>query len=398
MDAQTLSSLAQRFGQFLGGFFVCFTNRPAFDNFMAYCQALADDLENKSVEPIAQHAGKGVRALQCFLTQSPWDEARLRDQLQQRVAQYHCPAPGEARGGFDLAIGTIDETSDRKHGPKTPGVQRQYLGTVGKVDNGIVTVHLGFERDGFSTLLDGELFLPQAWADDGARRREAGIPDEMEHRSKPQMALEQIDRALANGVHCDFLTFDALYGRSQAFLRALEQRGQCYVADVPSDFRCYGRRPKYNSPQGPFQPKEVRSLCRNSPIFTGQAWHWVRIQRQTREPQSWRVKAGRVPLQREDGTATDRDYWLIVAHHPDTGEWKYFVSNAPAHTAQRTLLYVGFKRATIEHQFRIAKTDVGFFDYEGRDYTGLMRHLLMGNVVMLFAAEQCAHHRVFFLN
>jgi len=68
------------------------------------------------------------------------------------------------------------------------------------------------------------------------------------------------------------------------------------------------------------------------------------------------------------------------------------VSNAPAHTAQRPLLYVGFKRTRIEHQFRIAKTDVGFFDYEGRDYTGLMRHLLMGKVVMLFAAEQCAHH------
>lgn len=398
MDAQTLSTMARRLGRFLGGFVACFTNRPAYDNFQAYCQALFGDLDNKSVEPIAHHAGKGVRAMQCFLTQSPWDQARLRAQLQQRVAQQHCPAPDETRGRFDLAIGLIDETRDPKYGPKTPGVQRQYLGTIGKVDNGIVAVHLGFERNGFSTLLDGDLFLPEGWADDWERRREAGVPDELEHRTKPEMALEQVDRARANGVCFDFLTFDALYGRSYPFLRGWEQRGQYYVADVPSDFRCYGRRPKYNSSQTPFAPKQVRYLGRQSPIFKNQAWHGVRINRETREPQPWRVKAGRAPLQREDGTETDRAYWLIVAHQPETGEWKYFVSNAPASTAQTTLLYVAFKRAVIEHQFRIAKSEVGFFDYEGRDYTGMMRHLLMSNLVMLFAAEQCADHRNFFLS
>jgi len=391
-----IPDVAQALGRFLAGFVVCFTNRRAFDNFQAYCQALAGDLRKKNVEPIAHHAGKGVRALQLFLTDSPWDEARLRDQLQQHVAQHHCPSPGEAREPFDLCIGLIDETSDRKYGPMTPGVQRQYLGTLGKTDNGIVTVHLGIERQGMSTLLDSELFLPEKWANDWERRREAGIPDELEHRSKPDMALEQVDRALANGVHFDFLTFDALYGRSHAFLRALEQRGQRYVAEVPSNFHCYGKRPKYNSPQKPFAPKQVRYLCRQSPIFTKQAWHTTYIHRETREPQRWRVKAGRVPLQREDGTPTDQTYWLIVAHQTDTGQWKYFVSNAPANTPQKILLYVAFKRAEVEHQFRIAKSDIGFCDYEGRDYRGLMRHLLLCQLVMCFAAEQRAYYQDFF--
>ena len=192
------------------------------------------------------------------MTQSPWDQTRLRDQLQQRIAERHCPAPGEPREPADLAVGLVDETSGIKHGPKTPGVQRQYLGWRGKVDNGIVTMHLGYHRRGLSTLIDGDLFLPKAWADDWGRRREAGIPEGLTHRSKPQMALEQIDGALANGVSFDFFTFDALYGRSPPFLRGLEQRGQRYVAEVPSDFRCYGRRPRYNSPQRPFAPKKVR--------------------------------------------------------------------------------------------------------------------------------------------
>ena len=396
MDAQTLSNLAQALGQFLGGFAHCFQQWRTYDNFQAYCQGLAADLRRKSVEPIALHAGKGVRALQCFLTRSPWPETRVRDQLQQRIAQKHCPAPGEAREPDDLAVGLVDETSDIKYGPKTPGVQRQYLGSLGKVDNGIVTVHLGFHRQGMSTLIDGDLFLPESWANDQDRRREAGIPDKLTHRSKPQMALEQIDRALANGVSFDFFTFDALYGRSNPFLRGLEQRGQHYVAEVASDFRCYGRRPKYNSLQKAFAPKPVASLCRHSPLFYGKNWRTTHIKQESREAQAWQVKAARVPLQRDDGTPTDQDYWLLTAWNPRRGEQKYFISNAPAHTSQQTLLRVAFTRPHVEHQFRTAKGAIGLCDYEGRDYTGLMRHHILCMLVMLFAAEQRAEHQDFF--
>ena len=396
MDAQMISSLAQALGQFLGGFAHCFHQQRAFDNFQAYCQGLAANLRRKSVEPIALHAGKGVRALQCFLTQSPWNQTRVGDQLQQRIAHKHCPVPGEPREPDDLAVGLVDETSDIKYGPKTPGVQRQYLGSRGKVDNGIVTVHLGFHRQGLSTLIDSDLFLPEAWAEDWDRRREAGIPDELTHRSKPQIALEQIDRALANGVSFDFFTFDALYGRSHAFLRGLEQRGQRYVADVPKDFRCYGRRPQYNSLQKPFAPKPVASLCRHSPIFYGKSWRTTYINQESRKAQPWQVKAARVPLQREDGTPTDQDYWLLTAWNPRNGEQKYFISNAPAHTSQQTLLRVAFTRPHVEHQFRTAKGAIGLFDYEGRDYTGLMRHHILCMLVMLFAAEQRAKQQVFF--
>ena len=395
MDGQIIATVGQALGQFLGGFRSCFGNIRAFDNFIVYCQGLAARI-SKNVETIAHEAGKGVRALQCFLTQGDWDHQRVRDQLQRRVARKHCPAPGQERDGSELVIGLIDEHGEPKSGNKTPGVKRQYLGCLGKTDNGIVTVHLGIQRGSFSTLLDSQLFLPRDWAEDRPRCREAGIPDEMGHRSKPTIALELLDRALGNGVRFDFLTFDELYGRSMPFLRGLEQRGQYYVAEVPCNFRCHGRRPQYRSLQRAFTPCEVRNLRTHGADFRSQPWRSVRIRRQTREPQQWQVRSGRVYLELEDGGPSKHPYRLIVAHQPETGEYKYFISNAPQQTSEQTLLKAAFSRAEVEHQFRTAKQKLGLGDYEGRSYVGLIRHHILCILMMLFAAEQRAAQADFF--
>ena len=155
--------------------------------------------------------------MQEFLSQLRWDEDRLRDRLQQLVAAEHAGPH---------TIGIIDETSDPKKGDKTPGVQKQWCGRLGKTENCIVTVHLGFARDDFHCLLDGELFLPESWADDRDRCREAGIPDEVVYRPKWKIALELYDRAVANGLRFDWLTFDEGYGSKPEFLRELTGRGQ----------------------------------------------------------------------------------------------------------------------------------------------------------------------------
>ena len=127
--------------------------------------------------------------------------------------------------GDDLGtVGLIDETSAVKQGTKTPGVQRQYLGCVGKVDNGIVTVHLGACKGRYKALLDGDLYLPQSWSDDRPRCREAGIPDTVVYRPKWQIALEEIDRATTNGVPLDGLTFDEEYGKRPGFVAGLDER------------------------------------------------------------------------------------------------------------------------------------------------------------------------------
>src|SRR5204862_6347806 len=118
-------------------------------------------------------------------------------------------------------VGVIDETSSRKWGEHTPGVQRQYLGCVGKVDNGIVTVHLGVTKGTFQALLDADLYLPKSWAEDRPRCRAAGIPDAVGHRTKWRLAAAQWVRAMGNGVSFDWLVFDEGYGAAVPFLRFL---------------------------------------------------------------------------------------------------------------------------------------------------------------------------------
>jgi SRSO17 transposase len=117
-------------------------------------------------------------------------------------------------------------------GTKTPGAARQYLGCLGKVDNGIVLVHLGFCRGLFKTLADADLYLPKEWNADRDRCRAAGIPDAV-HRPKWQIALEQHDRAKSHGITLDWLTFDEEYGKCPGFIRGLDERQQRFVGEVP---------------------------------------------------------------------------------------------------------------------------------------------------------------------
>src|SRR5919199_656805 len=130
-------------------------------------------------------------------------------------------------------VGLIDETSALKSGTQTPGVQRQYLGCVGKVANGIVTVHLGVCRGRYKTLFDAELFLSQEWAADDERRRQAGIPKELVYRPKWQIALEEVDRARQNKVQLDWPTFDEEYGKAPEFVCGRDKRELRFVGEVP---------------------------------------------------------------------------------------------------------------------------------------------------------------------
>src|SRR5262249_22210711 len=132
--------------------------------------------------------------------------------------------------------GVIDETSCLKQGDQTPGVQRQYLGCVGKVANGIVTVHLGVTRGRFRALLDADLYLPQSWDSDRERCRQAGIPDDVRYQAKWRIALDQLLRLHQNGVRFDWLTFDEGYGGRVPFLTVLSLAGQRFVAEVPVSF------------------------------------------------------------------------------------------------------------------------------------------------------------------
>jgi SRSO17 transposase len=392
MTEDQLAGLGPALTEFLGGFCKCFSRRPTFNHLKTYCHGLLSDLARKSVEPIALAGGAAVRTLQEFLTHHAWDQDALLAQTQRRIVTRHLPAPGE-KGDELGVIGLIDETSVAKKGDKTPGVQRQYCGARGKIENCIVTVHLAVKHGSFLAMLDSDLFIPEkSWDADRRRCQDAHIPEDVTYRSKWLIALEQIKRAIANGVHFDWLVFDEWYGGKPEFLFLLEEMGRNYICEVPANFMCWPTRPKYNSPHASFAAKRVDHAASHGKPFRGQEWQTVPIARQTLPPQAWKIKAAQVHLQR-DGRPTDRTYWLIVARNVQTGEVKYFVSNAPAHTSLETLLKVAFCRWNVEHAFRVAKTEIGFGHFEGRSWLGLLRHMLLCQAMMLFVSEQTTRLR-----
>lgn len=391
MTVEQIAALGPALTAFLGCFKSCFVTKNTFGHLGTYCRGLLSDLARKSVEPIALAAGCAVRTLQEFLTHHAWDEGRMRDEIQRRVVEGRLPAPGGKPAGGVGTVGWIDETSVARKGDKTPGVQRQYCGAKGKVENCIVTVHLACRCGDFAAILDNDLFLPEETWDTGPaarkRRQAAHVPDEVIYTSKWLLALGQIKRAMANGVRFDWLTFDEGYGGKPGFLAALEDFGLLYVAEVPKNLPCFPSLPKYESLQRPFASKPVESVGRYSKPSRGKPWKKIKPARKTLGPQTWEVRAAQVHLSR-DGRPLPRTHWLIVARNVATGEVKYFVSNAPPRTALATLMKVASTRAGVEHVFRVAKTEIGFAHFEGRSYKGLMRHMTLCQLMLLFCSEQ----------
>ncbi len=394
MDAKQMRQLRGKLTRFLGRFHDCFGRKDTRAHLPVYIKGQLSDLPDKSVEPIAIKAGVAPRTLQEFLSQLQWDDQCMRDRVQEIVRDEH---------GGPHAIGIIDETSFVKQGDKTPGVQRQWCGTVGKKENCVVTVHLGYACDDFHCLLDGELFLPESWSEDRKRCQEAGIPDTMIYRPKWQIALELYDRAVGNGVVLEWLTFDEGYGGKPDFLRALSERRQRFVGEVPRSFTGWLKAPRVVT--RPFRRKgrgrsrkiprlasgsrparRVEELLKQKP-FRKQLWQPWRVKDGEKGPMVWEVKHALFYPKDANGLP-DAPLHLIIARDVlNQQEVKFFVSNAPPETPLQPQLLVAFSRWRVERCFEDHKGEVGLDHYEGRRYLGLKRHLALSAVSYLFLAR-----------
>jgi SRSO17 transposase len=237
------------------------------------------------------------------------------------------------------------------------------------------------------------------------------VPEEIEFRTKQQIAMEQIDRALGNGIRVSAWTFDAFYGRDGKFLDDLHARGQIFVGEIPSDFhgwvqqltvlrtrrkkRRRGGRPKPARVSRHCSSCEVRNLVTYSPVFRNQSWQRYRIKDTDKGPEVWEVKW--VPFWRKDqqGLPTRR-HCLIVARNVLTGDVKYFLSNRvpgewnPYHGKSVTLswlLRVAFGRCSIESCFRDGKEELGLDHYEVRGWRCVHRHFYVTQLSQLFCAR-----------
>ena len=396
MDAEQIRRLEPQLADYLKRFDGCFARRDTRAHFPVYVRGQLSELPRKSVEPMALAAGTAVRTLQEFLTHLSWDEDQMRRRVGEIVALEHADAE---------SIGIIDETGWAKKGKETPGVQRQWCGSVGKRENSIVTVHLGYAAGGFRCLVDADLFLPESWSQDRKRCRRAGIPDDVAYRPKSEIALELHARAVAQGIRFAWLTFDEWYGGKPQFLRTLTARGQKFVGEIPKSFVAWikpprvttrslhrkGRGPKPRLPRlvaGAAKPQTVEQLAKSHAALAAQPWQAWRIKDTEKGPLVWRVKQTLVYVKDERGLP-EGPYHLLVCYHPLTGEIKYFLSNAPVETAIGKLLRVAFGRWPIERCFEDGKGEIGLDHWEGRRWIGLKRHLILTSVSYLFLAKTC---------
>jgi len=225
----------------------------------------------------------------------------------------------------------------------------------------------------------------------------------MTHRPKWQIGQELYDRAVANAVRFEWLTFDEGYGQTPAFLFELDQRGQRYVAEVPPCFTGWLRKPEllYRNHHRPRtgRPRKVprlkaksasassvKDLFRHSPILRAIRWESFHVKDTDKGPMVWEAKAAPFHLKR-DGLPT-RPHWLIIARnrlHPD--EVKFFVSNAPQSTPLEVLLHVAFSRWHVERCFQDEKDKLGLSHFEVRNYVSLRRHWVLTAVSHLFLAK-----------
>jgi SRSO17 transposase len=167
MTLEQIASLGKELAKFLGLFVGRFRSRPGFALLRIYVQGLLLDLQRKNIEAMALEMGTAPRTLQRFVESIKWDETGVRDDCQRVVARDHA---------HPEAVGCLDESGTPKSGSHTAAAARQWLGSCGKVDNGVVCVHLSYSRPGFQCLLDSEVYLPRDWADDPVRRKKTTSP------------------------------------------------------------------------------------------------------------------------------------------------------------------------------------------------------------------------------
>jgi SRSO17 transposase len=377
MTVDEILSLGPALADFLSEFADCFGRSEPRGHLQHYVRGQLSGLQRKSVEPIALLNNIAPRTLQEFLNSDVWDHPRARNRVQQIVARDH---------EDPKAIGIVDDSGHPKSGRKTPGVQRQYCGRLGKTANCVVTVHLSFSSydTRFRTMLDTEVFLPESWSDDRERCRQAGIPDTVVYRPKHHIALEQLDRAAGNGVHLEWITADSWYSGKPAFLAGLEQRQHRYVVEIPRNLQGW----LYNPGTTPRHPaRAVEELCRHAKPMIRQEWTPFHIKDTEKGPTVWNVKSAPLWLSRGDSVLSG--YHLLWAYnplHPDEEKW--FLVWDPLEDKLETWLHVGFARWPIERTLEDKKSELGLSHFEVRRYQAVLRHMYITMISHLFLSRQ----------
>ena len=355
--------------------------------FRSYCTGLLLPGARKSVEPIAARVEPGRvqaahQSLHHFVAKADWSDDALLSAVRDHVLPM-IERRGRIRGWM------IDDTGIPKKGIHSVGVVRQYCGQLGKQDSCQVAVTLSLTADHASLPIAHRLYLPQAWADDPARRARAGVPDDVAFQTKPQIALAQISAAVAAGVPTATVLADAGYGIDTAFRDGITGLGLTYVVGIqshtslwapgieplpPKPWSGRGRPTSLIRRDAEHAPMAAKALAASLPKG---AWRRLTWREGSNATLSGRFAAIRVrPAHRDYNRPTPRpEEWLLVEWPKGEPEpTKYWLSTLPLTTTRRALVDQAKLRWRIERDYQDLKQELGLGHYEGRGWRGFHHH------------------------
>ena len=373
-----------------------------------YCTGLMSPAKRKSVEPMAAHLDplhvrSRHQSLHHFVADANWSD----EQMLLRVCQWVVPQMDLSDGGWWI----IDDTGFPKQGKHSVGVARQYCGVLGKQDNCQVAVSVSLACAQASVPVAWQLYLPEPWVDDGARRHKAGVPEQIEFSTKPQIALKQIEHLLAQGAPKHSVLADAGYGVDTAFRERLSQLGLTYVVGVtghvtvwppgrtplpPAAYSGRGIVPKRlrlgdaSAPE--HRPQSIKALALQ---LTPQHWHTVAWREGTNATLRSRFARVRVRAAHRDQLREQwrEAQWLLIEWpQGDPEPLKYWLSTLPEQMPLQRMVYEAKMRWRIERDYQDLKQDLGLAQYEGRGWRGFHHHASLSIAAYGFLVAQRLQH------
>jgi SRSO17 transposase len=343
-----------------------FGRREMQERALDYLIGLLRPVERKNGWQLAEAADHvSPYSVQHLLDRAHWDGNAVRDDLVDYVVQ---------ELGDDDGVLVVDETGFLKKGRHSAGVQRQYSGTAGRIENCQIGVFLSYASRHGRALMDRELYLPKEWASDPERRAAAKVPDAVEFATKPQLARRMIERAVAARVPFAWITGDEIYGDDRRLRVWLEQSDLHFVLAVASNQYVWAanfRQATVSQLVESTADIEWRTLSAGDGAKGPRLYEWARI-----PCLSWQM-----PGQR----------WVLLRRSLADGKLAYYVCYAPRGTPLEELVRVAGTRWTIEECFEAAKGEVGLDHYEVRSWHGWYRHITLAMLAHAYLANLSAH-------
>lgn len=377
------NKMLERLKTFSNPFIECLKRPEPREYAQFYMGGLLSDLKRKNVESIAYRYDLERQNLQRFVGWAPWDHIPLLEELAKQVG---------INIGEEDAVIVFDPSGFKKCGNDSVGVQRQWLGRLGKIDNGQVGIYMGYASRIEHALVDVRLYLPKDWVKDKARRKKCGIPKSVRFQTRHELALDMLQ---TNGPFLphQWVAGDDEMGRSSSFRRRLDALGEHYLLDIPSDTNIRDLAvptPSYGGHgrpcKQPFQRVDQWSVSQSAG-----PWTCINVRDGDKGPLKLEIATTRVIARTERGRGDAGEELLVVTRCLDENKkvkYDYHLSNAPSETPLETLARVVKAEHRIEDSLKRSKSEVGLADYEVRTWAGWYHHQTLSLIASWFLIQE----------